>query len=189
MIAIADVERFKGGLRMEFVCGERALRAYRSLKDSVSAGVRLLSVLPADLPAAIEKLQTAGRMQQKVQEGLQERLAEHEAVALAAKGQKIGAVTVVAEAVSGWDAGGMKRLASAIASNPGMLAILITSDSPSLVVVARSQDVAVDPGDVLKKLIERFGGKGGGKGSMAQGGGLIGTPTDILIAARAHAAH
>src|SRR5260221_4321494 len=46
MIAIAGVERFKGGLRVEFVCGERALRADRSLTDSVSTGSRLLSGLP-----------------------------------------------------------------------------------------------------------------------------------------------
>ena len=184
MIAIAGAERFKGGLRVEFVCGGRALRAYRGLKESVSRGVRLLSVLPEELPAAIEKLQTASRAQQKAQEGLHERLAVHEAAALAARGQKIGAVTVVCDALSGWDAGGLKKLASAITSNPGMLVILITSESPSLVVVARSQDVAIDAGDVLKKLIERFGGKGGGKGAMAQGGGLTGTSQDILIAAR-----
>ena len=29
------------------------------------------------------------------------------------------------------------------------------------------------PGAVLKKLIDRFGGRGGGKGAMAQGGGLV----------------
>ena len=100
MIAIAGVERFKGGQRVEFVCGGRALRAYRGLKASVSGGVRLLSVLPEDLPAAIEKLQSAARAQQKAQEGLQERLAVHEAAALAAKGQKIGSVTLVAEALA-----------------------------------------------------------------------------------------
>jgi alanyl-tRNA synthetase len=184
MIAIAGTERFKGGLRVEFVCGGRALRAHRQLKESVSGGVRLLSVLPEELPAAIEKLQAANRSQQKAQQALQERLAVHEAAALAARGRAVGAVTVVAEAVSGWDAAGLKKLAAAIASNPGMIAILITTESPSQVVVARSQDVAIDAGDVLKTLIGRFGGKGGGKGAMAQGGGLAGPPEEMLTTAR-----
>jgi alanyl-tRNA synthetase len=184
MIAIAAAERFKGGSRVEFVCGGRALRAYRSLKDVVSGGVRLLSVLPEELLAAIEKLQAAGKAQQKVHEGLHERLVVHEAAALAAKGQRVGLVTLVAEALSGWDANGLKRLASAIASNPGMLAVLVTADTPSLIVVSRSQDVSIDTGEVLKKVIERFGGKGGGKGAMAQGGGLTGVPQDILNLAR-----
>jgi len=184
IIAIAGAERFKGGMRVEFVCGGRALRAYRGLKSSVAGGVRLLSVLPEDLPAAIEKLQSAGRTQQKVQQDLQEQLAVHEAAALAAKGQTIGKVTLVAEALSGWDANGLKKLASAITSKPGMLAVLVTAEAPALVVAARSPDVAIDAGEILKTLIERFGGKGGGKGAMAQGGGLNGAPADMLAAAR-----
>jgi alanyl-tRNA synthetase len=184
VIAIAGSERFKGGSRVEFVCGRRALGAYRGLREVVSGGVRLLSVLPEALPAAIEKLQTASRTQQKAQDALHDRLAVHEAAALAARGQKVGSATLVAEALSGWDANGLKKLAAAITANPGMLAVLITADTPSLVVVARSQDVAIDAGVVLKKLIERFGGKGGGKGAMAQGGGLTGAATDIISVAR-----
>jgi len=184
IIAIAGAERFKGGMRVEFVCGGRALRAYRGLKSSVAGGVRLLSVLPEDLPEAIEKLQSAGRAQQKVQQDLQDRLAVHDAAALVARGQTIGKVTLVAEALSGWDANGLKKLASAISSKSGMLAVLITTEVPALIVVARSPDVAIDAGEILKALIERFGGKGGGKGAMAQGGGLNGLPADILAAAR-----
>ena len=41
-------------------------------------------------------------------------------------------------------------------------------------------DLTLDTGVVLKKLIERFGGKGGGKGAMAQGGGLSAAPQEIL---------
>jgi alanyl-tRNA synthetase len=89
----------------------------------------------------------------------------------------------VSEALSGWDANGLKRLASAIASKPATLAVLISTESPAAVVVARSQDVAVDAGEILRKLIERFGGKGGGKGAMAQGGGLTGSAQEILALA------
>jgi alanyl-tRNA synthetase len=65
-----------------------------------------------------------------------------------------------------------------------MAAVLVTTESPLLVVVARSQDVTLDSGAVLTRLITRFGGKGGGRGTMAQGGGLSGTPVDVLNAAR-----
>ena len=185
VIAISGFERFKGGLRVEFVCGGRALRAYRSLKSSVSGSVRLLSVLPDELPSAIEKLQTAGRTQQKSQEGLYERLAAHEAASLAASAEKIGAVNVVAAAVAGWDANGLKKLASTIAAKPATIAVLLTTESPMLVVVSRSQELALDTGAVLKTLIDQFGGRGGGKGAMAQGGGLVGDAQAILAAARA----
>ena len=188
LVAISSYERFKGGQRVEFVCGGRALRAFRGFKSAVNGAVRLLSVLPEELPSAIEKLQTAGRGQQKVQEGLQERLAVHEAARLAATVEKIGGASVVAAVVPGWDAAGLKKLASAIVTAPATIAVLLSSDLPALAVVARSTDLALDTGVVLKKLIERFGGKGGGKGPMAQGGGLTGEPRVILDAARAEVA-
>jgi alanyl-tRNA synthetase len=184
VIAIAGVERFKGGLRVEFVCGGRALRTFRALKNSVSGSVRLLSVLPDELPSAIEKLQAAGRSQQKSQEGLYERLAAHEAARLASSSEKVGAANVVAAAVAGWDANGLKKLAASIAAKPATVAVLITTDQPSLIVVSRSEDLAIDTGVLLKNLIDRFGGRGGGKGAMAQGGGLTGEPRAILDAAR-----
>ena len=185
VIAIAGVERFKVGLRVEFVCGGRAVRAFRSLKNSVSGSVRLLSVLPDELPSAIERLQAAGRTQQKSQEGLYERLATHEAAALHATAEKIGSVNAVVKAVAGWDANGLKKLASAIAENPASVAVLLTPESPTLVVVTRSQDLSLDAGAILKELIDRFGGRGGGTGGMAQGGGLTGETSAILDAARA----
>jgi alanyl-tRNA synthetase len=184
VIAISNFERFKGGLRVEFVCGGRALRTYRSLKNSVSGSVRLLSVLPDELPSAIEKLQTVGRSHEKSQEGLYERLAAHEAASLASSGEKVGATNVVAAAVSGWDANGLKKLASTIVAKPATVAVLLTTESPMLIVVSRSQDLSFDTGALLKNLIDRFGGRGGGKGSMAQGGGLSGDPRAILDAAR-----
>src|SRR5438034_4512480 len=44
VIAIGSWERFKGGQRIEFVCGGRALDRLRSLRDAASAAMRLLSV-------------------------------------------------------------------------------------------------------------------------------------------------
>ena len=184
IIQIAGFERFKGGMRVEFVCGRRALTASRALRNCVAGGVRQLSVVPEELPSAIERLQAEGRNLQKSLETAYERLAGREADALIANGEKVGAATVVAAAVSGWDANALKKLASAIAVKPGVIAVLLTSDVPSLIAVSRSQDLTVDAGAILKPLIERFGGKGGGKGSMAQGGGLSGGAQEILDAAR-----
>jgi alanyl-tRNA synthetase len=184
VIAIVGSERFKGGMRVEFACGTRALRVYRGLRDAVSTGVRLLSVLPEELPSAIEKLQTAGKAQQKAQDGLRERLAVYEAAALLAKGETSKDVTVVAEAVTGWDVNGLKKLASTIASNRRTAAVLVTTEAPMLMVIARSRDLTIDAGAVLAPLLARFGGKGGGRGSMAQAGGLSGSTADILSAAK-----
>ena len=171
-------------MRVEFLCGGRALRSCRALRDTVAGSVRLLSVLPAELPEAIDRLQTDARNLRKIQQGLQEQLAAHEARALALRGTPVGAATLVAEVLPGWDANGLKRLASTIASAPGFVVTLVSADVPALVVVARSADVAVDAGAILRAVAGRFGGRGGGKSELAQGGGLSGPAGDILAAAR-----
>src|SRR5712692_7572466 len=57
VIAVARWERFKGGQRLEFLCGGRALSRFHALRDQSAATVRLLSVLPEDIPATVERLQ------------------------------------------------------------------------------------------------------------------------------------
>jgi DHHA1 domain len=53
---------------------------------------------------------------------------------------------------------------------------------PALVVIARAPDVGLDAAAVLKALVQRFGGKGGGKPELAQGGGLAGARADMTAA-------
>src|SRR5438445_7316595 len=57
VIAIGSWERFKGGQRIEFVCGGRALDKLRSLRDAASTAMRLLSVCAEAVPGAIERVQ------------------------------------------------------------------------------------------------------------------------------------
>ena len=184
VIAVSSCERFKGGLRVEFLCGGRALRVHRTLRETVAGSVRALSVLPDELPAAIERAQAENKQLRKTIRDLTDELAVHKADVLATRGARVGGVTLVAEALDGWDAGGLKALATAVAAKPGHVAALVTTASPALIVIARAADTRVDAAAVLKALIARFGGKGGGKPDLAQGGGLTGAPADVLDAIR-----
>ena len=125
-------------MRVEFVCGARALRSYRELRAAVGGSVRLLSVLPEQLPEAIEKLQAAGRAQQKAQDSLHERLSPSTRRLHSRPEGKRSAASRSWRRHCGWDANGLKKLAAAVTAAPGLLAVLISSESPSLVVVSRS---------------------------------------------------
>ena len=184
-VVVASSERFRGGTRVEFLCGMRTLRAYRALRDTTAASVRLVSVLPADLPAGIERLQGESKEARRQLKDLQTRLAAFEAAALAERAEPHGSLRVVVAALEGWDQNGLKAIASAIASRPAHVAALFGMPSPSAVVIARASDAPVDCSAALKKLIERFGGKGGGRPELAQGGGLQGAPDDFISFARA----
>lgn len=56
LIKVLNSERYKGGTKIDFVCGNRALLDYRLKHDTVTALDALLSVQPADLLSAVEKL-------------------------------------------------------------------------------------------------------------------------------------
>ena len=60
-IAVFAWERYKGGTRVSFVCGGRAVRAFRELRDASAATSRLLSVQASELPEAVARLQADAR--------------------------------------------------------------------------------------------------------------------------------
>ena len=62
-IAVHAWERYKGGARITFVCGRRALETSRVDRDAVIGAVRALSVLPQDFSnmAAVQQgMKSAG---------------------------------------------------------------------------------------------------------------------------------
>jgi alanyl-tRNA synthetase len=180
IIAVASWERFKGGSRIEFVCGGRALASFGSLRDSMAASVRRISVLPSELPAGIERLQSEVKDLKRRIRGLQGQLAGVEAERLV---DEAGGPAVVA-ALDGWDPVGLKAIASAITVRPGHITVLFGTPSPASVVVARGEGAGVNCAGVLESLSERFGGKGGGRPELAQGGGLTGAPDEMIAYAR-----
>jgi alanyl-tRNA synthetase len=210
-IAVVSTERFRGGTRVEFQCGRRALRGYRTLRDIVASGVRLISALPGDLPAGIERLQGEVKEAKREIKDLKTRLASFEAAALADGAVTHGSLRVVIEALSGWDQNGLKTIASAIAQRSGHLAILFAEagarDVPPgalasappppaprsagaepiqlwAVASARSVDAAFDCAGLIRQLTAKFGGKGGGRADIAQGGGLQGSAAELTAFAR-----
>lgn len=181
-IAVLASERFRGGTRLTFVCGNRAVRMLRTYRDAVAGSVRALSVLPAELPAAVERSQAEAKDLRKTIKGLQEQLAAHEAARLVAAAPETGGVRVVVEVLDGWEAAGLKAIAAAATASGRVCIVLVSATS---LVAARSPGVAVDASAVLRQLTERFGGRGGGRPDLAQGGGLTASPQEIASAARA----
>lgn len=185
IIAITASEKFKGGTRVEFLCGNRALGRIREWRDVFSATSRVLSVLPSGLAAGIERLQGENKALGKTVREMQEKLAGHVASEVVNEGvPAANGRVVVARALDGWDANGLKTIASTAAATQGVCAAVFSAGLPALVVVARAKDTGVDAAAVVKALIARFGGKGGGKPELAQAGGLQGEVNEMVAAAR-----
>jgi alanyl-tRNA synthetase len=183
IIAVVRWDRFKGGQRLEFVCGGRALRAYRSLRDAAAASVRLLSVLPDELPGSIERLQAELKEQKRAFSAQQLELARYRADEIAANAEPLAGAQFVARAIDG-DANTLKAMAASIASRPGFVVALLSTSTPTLAVIARADGVNISAQQVITALIGQFGGRGGGRPELAQAGGLVGSADDIVSAVR-----
>lgn len=186
VIAVSGWERFRRGTRIEFVCGGRALDRFRRLRDSVSASIKLLSVEPEEVGDAIARVQNDSKDLRRELKRLRERLAAFEADALfddAAR--EPGGAVIVARSMDGYDAAGLRSLAGTAVSKPSRVAIVCSADRPISLAIARSKDVALDAGALLRAVTERFGGRGGGNPELAQGGGVDASANDVLAAAQA----
>jgi alanyl-tRNA synthetase len=185
VIAVSAWERFKGGTRLSFMCGGRALAAHRRGRDIVSAAVRALGVGPSDVVASIERLQADGRERDKQLADVRGRLAGYRAVERVAAAETIGGARVVLSHEPDLDAAALKSLARAIVqAHAGLVVVLVGSGQPAPVVAARSADVAFDAGAFIKAAVAAIGGRGGGRPELAQAG-LAGAPDAIVAFARA----
>ena len=182
-VAVASWERFKGGQRIEFLCGRRALARFQSLRDTTAAAIRLLSVLPSELPAAIERLQGDMKEQKRLLAAAQLELARYEAAAFAGAAEPQPFGRLVLKAVDA-DAVRLKALASAVAASSGLLAVFVSVSSPALVVAARAADVDVPCQELIGMLTGAFSGKGGGRPDMAQAGALQASSEQVMASVR-----
>jgi alanyl-tRNA synthetase len=129
-------------------------------------------------------MQLEAKQLRKTISRMQETLTGHEAERMLSAAPSIGGVRLVIQSIEGWDAAGLKAIASALTNQSGVAVALFTRGDPVAAVIASSPDVGLDANTVLRALLDRFGGRGGGKPDLAQGGGLAGGAEEILSAAR-----
>ena len=134
-IVVTGWERYKGGTRVGFACGLRAVRHHRIMRDVVADATRALSVQRGEVVEAVRRLQAESRDARQQARTLGESLAKYEAQELAASAEDVAGRRVVIRAVER-DANGLKLLAQA-ASALGPDVVLVSSARPALVVASR----------------------------------------------------
>ncbi|MCC6613087.1 MAG: hypothetical protein IT320_06380 [Anaerolineae bacterium] len=170
-IKVVGLERYKGGQRIEFRCGWRALHDY-DLRIGVTG--QLTSALTCglvDLPAAVERLQNTNRDRERTIKTLQERLIEYEAVDLLANAQERDGARWIIAAFDDRDAAALRWLAGRLVQEPGVIVLLGIGGEKTHVICARSAELTQDMNAMLQTALAPFGGRGGGKPAQAQGGG------------------
>lgn len=161
LVKVLSCQKFREGVRIEIVCGGRALRYLDTVYDQAKAVGQRLSVKPADTYAAVERL--AAELS-----AAKARIAALEETAFAAIAKEQagkGDVVLFQPAMKG---DSVRRLADAAAHQCGGLAAVFAGEDGQFAYAL----VRADGGDIsalVRELNKTLRGRGGGRNGFAQG--------------------
>ncbi len=178
-IAIIRAQRWgSGAARVEFVCGNRVVRALDQATESIARTAEALRVAPAEIAEAAIRLAAESQARRKAVETLEAKLSEQKAEQLIAT-HPAGAVAHTVE-------GGMqaaKLLAAALVAR-GRIALIASPEGERVhLCFARPAGSGVPMNAVLKSVLPILEGQGGGSAEIARGSGNASRLKEALSAA------
>jgi len=170
-IQLRKMEKVKQGIRVEFICGVRALRYARKDYEVLSEAAALYSSHLWDVPAQSQKLIDSDKAAQKHQQKLLAEIAELSARQALARTPVEGGRRIIAEYFADRDLGYVKLFAQKlVASGANVVALVGAGQGTPALVFAQSPGGSFDAGAQLMAIVSSVGGRGGGTRDLAQGG-------------------
>jgi alanyl-tRNA synthetase len=184
VVLVLAHERYKGGTRVHFACGFRALGHARARGALLERAGAVLSAAPAGVPEAAQRLKDQLAEAQDRGEQLLRRALENEARTLLAA--RASAAEPVVAVYPGWPAADVRALAQQLVARAPCVALIGGVTDRAHVVFAQSDGLPHDLGALLQEALRALGGRGGGRGNLVQGGSerTDGLPAALEAAAR-----
>jgi alanyl-tRNA synthetase len=167
-ILLRKLDRVRGNLRIEFLCGGRAVARARADFEALSEIARVFSSPLDETPALVdaqrERLQEADRTRRR----LATELAQASGRALYAETSPgPDGIRRVLRRVESITEESRAEAQSFTAAGPAIF--LAVTENPPSVLLAASKDSGIHAGDILKRGLSAAGGRGGGSAVLAQG--------------------
>jgi alanyl-tRNA synthetase len=169
-ILIRKLEKIRNNVRVEFLCGMRAVRRARADYDALTHIGQTFSAALDETPnlvaAQLESAREADRLRRK----LEAELARYQGRELYnAAPPDAGGIRRVVRRLPKGTLEELRALAQSFTAQPKAL-FIGAIDQPPSVLLAASADASIDAGKTLQPLLAQAGGRGGGNARMAQGG-------------------
>jgi alanyl-tRNA synthetase len=166
-ILIRRIEKTKKLVRVEFICGLRALRRARADFEALSSLSATMTTAIDELPALVAAQSFRLRVAESDRRKLGDELAHLQFRALfeAAKPGASGLRRITQQCPDIDQARALGQAAGAFSK----LVFVAMAASPPAIVVAASEDSGMNAGAVLKAALTANGGRGGGSPRLAQG--------------------
>ena len=182
-ILLRKTEKVRQGTRVEFVCGDRAVRMARRDYTALTEAAALFSAKLWDVPDQIRKSVEESKLLRKQKDDALDQLAELMALADLRNQPETNGRKIIVRAFSDRDISFAKLFAQKVtrAGTPAIALVASTVDPPGLVFAQTSAEnfaqasggppgSTADMGALLKQVLSSVGGRGGGSRDFAQGG-------------------
>lgn len=182
-ILLRKVEKVRQGIKVEFVCGERARAIARRDYQALTEAAALYSSHLWDVPQQIRKSQDDARATRKAGEQVLEEFAALQAEKMLNETPLAGSAKIVSRVYSDRDLTFVKLLAQKLTRREDpVIALLGTTQGTTTLVFARSGSLPQDMGQLMKEVLATLGGRGGGSKDLAQGGPADTSGLDAALA-------
>jgi alanyl-tRNA synthetase len=173
IVKIRRFENYKGGTRIHFLCGRRALKDYQEKSNIIRQIGEFLSAGEADLYNNIRKNRDELKALRRENSNLNKRYLHYEALALFSERKKIDAVNIIVKIFEDRHPRELKILAQKVMEDFPDSVVLFgaRSDAKASLFFLRSGAVACDMGKLMQDACAVINGRGGGRPQQAQGGG------------------
>ena len=170
-ILLRKTEKVRQGVRVEFVCGQRAVAAARRDYTTLAEAAELYSAHIRDVPEKIRRAQEDAKKARRAHEQLLEELAEQHALRLVSEAPTANGRKVLIGVFADRDLAYIRLLAQKCTRGSGnVIALLAGASDPTALVFAQSPGQPFDMGGLMKEVLAKLGGRGGGSRDLAQGG-------------------
>jgi len=184
-ILLRKFEKVRQGWRVEFACGQRAVKTSRRDYTTLMEAAALFSAHIWDVPEQVRKSLEEQRAARKNAESLLEEIAELQAVRLLAETSSDSGRKTIVRVFADRDLAFIRLLAQKLTRfETNVVALLASTSGQASLVFAQSKGMPFDMGALLKHVMAGLGGRGGGSKDMAQGG----APTTVGLEAALQAA-
>lgn len=171
LIKLRKWEKLKSSYKFDFVCGNRGLKDYTNKNYLVNKLSAHLSAPEAEVEKAFLKLTEDYKALQKQISQLRTEIVAFEVQELLAGAEAVNGCKVVHKVYDNRAFNDVKLIAQGIASQPGHIALLASSNENQQLIFTCAQDVTANMNNILKEALPFINGKGGGSPKAAQGGG------------------
>ena len=171
-ILLRKTENVKQGVRVEFVCGARAVATARHDFSTLTEAAGIYSANIRELPQQIRKTLEEQKTAGKRERALLEELAELHAERLLAETPVTGGARRIVRLFAEREAGFLKLVAQKLTADRARpaVALLACAEGQPTLIFAQTPGLPHNMGALLKEVVTAAGGRGGGSQDMAQGG-------------------